>query len=101
MNSSVNGSSASSSSQPSDSKPLLVRMATDPQFLEPLLAFARRRAYANYRGDFMVTLRYRMKCCRSVLIQRLLAYACLTQTCMVVVLVSAGPRQSSQMTSKR
>jgi hypothetical protein len=38
-------------------KPLLVRMACDREFLEPLLAFKRRRVYANYRGDFMVTLR--------------------------------------------
>jgi hypothetical protein len=38
-------------------KPLLVRMACDREFIEPLLAFKRRRVYANYRGDFMVTLR--------------------------------------------
>jgi hypothetical protein len=48
---------ATSSSSATVGKPLLVRMACDREFLEPLLAFKRRRVYANYRGDFMVTLR--------------------------------------------
>lgn len=33
---------------------LLYRMATSEEFLRPLKAFRRRRAYANRRGDFMV-----------------------------------------------
>eukprot|EP00611_Tribonema_gayanum_P024545 TRINITY_DN5450_c0_g1_i1.p1 TRINITY_DN5450_c0_g1~~TRINITY_DN5450_c0_g1_i1.p1 ORF type:complete len:447 (-),score=156.28 TRINITY_DN5450_c0_g1_i1:66-1373(-) len=37
--------------------PLLMKMASDKEFLAPLRAFKRRRAYANMRGDFMVTLR--------------------------------------------
>ncbi|KAG5187849.1 putative serine esterase-domain-containing protein [Tribonema minus] len=37
--------------------PLLMKMASDEEFLAPLRTFKRRRAYANMRGDFMVTLR--------------------------------------------
>mmetsp|Transcript_8450 Transcript_8450/g.11000 ORF Transcript_8450/g.11000 Transcript_8450/m.11000 type:complete len:480 (-) Transcript_8450:331-1770(-) len=39
-----------------DSKtdPLLLKMASTPEFLGPLLQFQRRRAYANVKGDFMV-----------------------------------------------
>ncbi|CAN0107448.1 unnamed protein product, partial [Phaeothamnion confervicola] len=40
--------------QPGQPNPLLVRMATEREFLEPLAAFPRRRVYANYRGDAMV-----------------------------------------------
>jgi Putative serine esterase (DUF676) len=51
------GSDAVVSDSATVGKPLLVRMACDREFLEPLLAFKRRLVYANYRGDSMVTLR--------------------------------------------
>jgi hypothetical protein len=51
------GADTATTSNTTTGKPLLVRMACDREFLEPLLAFKRRRVYANYRGDFMVTLR--------------------------------------------
>jgi predicted esterase len=35
-------------------QPLLVKMATDNHFLEPLRAFRSRRVYANLRGDLLV-----------------------------------------------
>ncbi|CAM9434606.1 unnamed protein product, partial [Discosporangium mesarthrocarpum] len=40
--------------QVEDMPPLLFEMATEEEFLVPLKAFARRRAYANRWGDFMV-----------------------------------------------
>lgn len=46
--------SSSSSSEASASMPLLLRMAQEPKFLDPLRCFQYRRAYGNVRQDLLV-----------------------------------------------